>query len=250
MSQKIHIGQFGFGTVGQGFYKILNQSNQQQFSVKKIAIKNVEKERLLDVALFTTEKNDILKDPSISLVLELIDDSEAAFEIVSQALRNGKDVISANKKMIAEHFSELQQLQKETGQRLLYEAAVAGSIPVLQTINNFHSTSGIQSITAILNGSSNFILSQIVAQKWTYQKALSVAQQNGFAESDPSLDVGGYDARYKLSLLNNFAFGQHIKPDEIPLTGIDNLQPIDFDFAESKRGIIKPIGIQCEAVKR
>lgn len=136
--KQLHIGLFGFGVVGEGLYKVLQQTPSLKASIKKVCIKNPEKTRNAPAGLFTTEKNDILEDPEINVVVEVINDSEAAFEIVTTALRNGKDVVSASKKMIAAHLPELLQLQADTGRSLLYESAACASIPVIRNLEEYY----------------------------------------------------------------------------------------------------------------
>lgn len=243
MSTTKYIGLFGFGTVGQGFYEILAASAYKHLKIKKIGIKDEKKKRELASSHFTVNASELLNDPEIDIIVETIDDASAAFELVKQALENGKEVVSANKKMIAEHFSELQQIQQETGKRLLFEAAIAGSIPIVQTINSYQCNLNVKRLIAILNGSSNYILTQIFNQSWSYEKAVKEAQLKGFAETDPSLDVGGFDARYKLSLLNSFAFNRFVDVAEIPLLGIERIEAIDFEFSVLKNRVIKPLAL-------
>lgn len=243
MNKITYIGQFGFGTVGQGFYEILQASGKSNFQIKKIVIKDSQKKRSIDKKWFTTDANDILDDSNISIVVEVIDDASSAFKLVKRALLIGKDVISANKKMISENFDELQLIQQKSGRTLLYEAAVAGSIPILQNINSYHKNLKIKRLSAILNGSSNYILSQILHKKWTYNKSLEMAQKMGFAEADPRLDVGGFDARYKLSLLNNLAFNHFVSAQSIAIHGIEQVKQSDFEWAAKHNSVIKLIAL-------
>lgn len=135
------------------------------------------------------------------MVVELIDDADAAFEIVSSALRKGKAVVSANKKMIAEHFTELLSLQEEYKVPLLYEAACCASIPIIRNLEEYYDNDLLESIEGIVNGSTNYILTKTSEEKLSFSEALKMAQLKGYAESDPTLDVGGFDAKYKLLIL-------------------------------------------------
>jgi len=187
--RQLTIGLFGFGVVGEGLYKILHQTPTLKATIKKVCIKHPGKKRNAPDELFTTDKDILLNDPEINVIVEVINESEAAFEIVSTALRNGKEVVSSSKKMIAEHFKELLQLQKETGLAVLYEASACASIPVIRNLEEYFDNDLLHGLRAIVNGSTNFILTKMFEDKLEFQQALLLAQQLGFAESDPGLDV-------------------------------------------------------------
>lgn len=228
------IGLFGFGVVGEGLYHVLKHSHTTNATVKKICIKEPEKERSLPKKNFTTHAEEILNDPEINLVVELINDSEQAFDIVSQALRNGKSVVSGNKKMLAEHLKDLMELQAESGAALLYDASACGSIPVIRNLEEYYDNDLLLSVTGILNGSSNFVLSKIFNENKNYPESVKEAQELGFAESDPSLDMGGWDSLYKLVILALHGFGTLVDPTEVFVSGIANLQADDIRFAKEK----------------
>ncbi len=228
------IGIFGFGCVGQGLYEALTRSGSVPATIKKICIKHADKERSLPAELFTTNPNEILNDPDIDVVLELIDDAEAAYGIVTNALKQGKAVVSANKKLLALHFEELQTLQKETGSAFLYEGACCASIPIIRNLEEYYDNDLLQGISGIFNGSSNYILSRIFSQGWDYVTALKQAQILGFAESDPTLDVEGFDPAYKLSILSAHAFGCRISPERILRRGITGIGGQELRFAREK----------------
>ncbi len=238
MSKRLTIGLFGFGVVGQGLHDIIS-TKDLNIEIRKIAIKNPEKKRSLPEALFTTDANVILNDPGINTIIELINDADAAFEIVSKALKSGKNVVSANKKMIAEHLDKLVALQEEFGTSLLYEGAVCGSIPIIRNLEEYYDNELLHSISGIFNGSSNFILSKIANEGLEYADALKQAQDLGFAEKDPLLDVGGYDAKFKLIIAAAHAYGVFLRPDEILNIGIQNLSAADLHFAQEHQLKIK-----------
>ena len=240
--KKLTIGLFGFGVVGEGLYKVLQQTPSLNASIKKVCIKHPGKQRNAPEELFTTLKEDILQDTEINVVVEVIDDADAAFEIVSIALRNGKSVVSASKKMIAEHLPEILQLQEETGLPFLCEAAACASIPVIRNLEEYYDNDLLHSIKAIVNGSTNFILTKMFEDKLDFQSALLLAKQLGFAESNPKLDVEGYDAVNKWSILLNHAYGIVEHPDNILFTGIQNIQLSDALVAKEKGLDIKLIG--------
>jgi homoserine dehydrogenase len=238
-SRQLTIGLFGFGVVGEGIYEVLRQTPSLDARIKKICIKHPDKKRNADSSLFTTDYEDILNDPEINLVVELIDDASEAYTIVTTALQKKKAVVSANKKMIAENLSSLLQLQKQTNTPFLYEAAVCGSIPIIRNLEEYYDNDLLQSLCGIVNGSTNFILSKIKEDKISYKEALLLAQQSGFAESDPSLDVEGFDAANKLVILLAHAYGLVVTPDKILFKGITQLDPADSAYASEKGYQIK-----------
>ena len=237
--KQLNIGLFGFGVVGEGLYKVLKQTPSLKAEIKKVCIKHPGKDRNAPATLFTTEKNDLLNDESINVIVEVIDDANAAFEIVSTALKNGKSVVSASKKMIAEHLPEILQLQIETGQSFLCESAACASIPVIRNLEEYYDNDLLHSIRAIVNGSTNFILTRIFEDKLNFNDALLLAQQLGFAESNPVLDVEGYDAVNKWAILLNHAYGIVEHPSKILFTGIQNIQLGDATVAAEKHYEIK-----------
>jgi len=238
MSKKLTLGLFGFGVVGQGLYDIIKTKNLN-LEIKRFAIKNPEKKRTLPQELFTTKANDLLHDGEINTIVELIDDADAAFDIVSKALRSGKNVVSANKKMIAAHLEELIAIQQEYNTSLLYEGAVCGSIPIIRNLEEYYNNELLHAVTGIFNGSSNYILSKIFNEHLDYDTALKQAQHLGFAETDPTLDVGGFDAKYKLAIIASHAYGLYVKPADILNIGIDKLSDYDVRFAKEKNYKIK-----------
>lgn len=238
MSKRLTIGLFGFGVVGQGLYDIIS-TKDLNIEIRKIAIKNPEKQRSLSSSLFTTDANEILNDPQINTVIELINDADAAFEIVSRSLSSGKNVVSANKKMIAEHLDELVELQEKYGTSLLYEGSVCGSIPIIRNLEEYYDNELLHSISGIFNGSSNYILSKIANEGLEYSDALKQAQDLGFAEKDPLLDVGGYDPKFKLIIATAHAYGLFVRPDEVLNIGIQNFSSADLHFAQEHNLKIK-----------
>ncbi|HEY0750163.1 MAG TPA: homoserine dehydrogenase, partial [Chitinophagaceae bacterium] len=234
MNRHLTIGLFGFGVVGEGIYNVLQQTASLQSSVKKICIRHPRKERNAPAQLFTTDRDALLNDEEINVIVELIDDADEAYQIVKKAITKGKHVVSANKKMIAEHLPELLRLQKEYNVSLLYEAAVCGSIPVIRNLEEYYDNDLLNGICGIVNGSTNFILTRIYQDKLDYIKALSLAQQSGFAESDPSLDVKGIDAVNKLTILLLHGYGVITHPSDHLAIGIDRLHSYDAAVAREK----------------
>ncbi|HUR11812.1 MAG TPA: homoserine dehydrogenase [Flavitalea sp.] len=237
--KKLTIGLFGFGVVGEGLYRVLQQTPSLTAQIKRICIRQPDKKRNAPAELFTTNHELLLQDPEINVIVEVIDNSEAAFQIVSTALRNGKAVVSASKKMIAEHLHEILQLQQETGEPFLCEAAACASIPVIRNLEEYYDNDLLHSIQAIVNGSTNFILTKMFDEKLDFKQALILAQQLGFAESNPILDVEGYDAVNKWTLLLTHAYGIVESPSNIVFNGIQNIQISDAAVAREKNYHIK-----------
>lgn len=238
-NKKLTIGLFGFGTVGKGLYDVLHTTPTLQASIKKIVIKNPDKKRSIAAENFSTDAFEILNDESINVVVELIDDADAAFEIVKTALQKGKAVVSANKKMIAEHFEELLQLQQLHKTAFLYEAACCASMPIVRNLEEYYDNDLLKSIRGIINGSTNFILTKIQQEQLEFKAALTLAQQLGFAESNPKLDIGGFDAANKLSILLAHSFGVIARPDAFIFNGIENISLPDAVVASEKKISIK-----------
>jgi homoserine dehydrogenase len=232
--KQLTLGLFGFGCVGFGLYEVLEKTPGMKAGIKRICVKDRHKARPIATEHFTFDKYDILNDDEINTVVELIDDADAAFEIVKEALRRGKAVVTANKKMIAEHFTELLELQKQYGVPLLYEAAVCASIPIIRNLEEYYDNDLLESIEGIVNGSTNYILTRTAEDNLTYADALQQAQQLGYAESNPILDTGGFDAKYKLLILLAHAFGIVSKPEDIFNIGIDKLGELELNYAREK----------------
>ncbi len=245
MSKKLNIGLFGFGVVGQGLYDII-KTKHLNLEIVKIAIKDNTKERTLPAQLFTTERDELLNNPEINTIVELINDTEAAFDIVSRALKSGKNVVSASKKMIALHLEELIQIQHEYGTSLLYEGAVCGSIPIIRNLEEYYDNELLHSISGIFNGSSNYILSKGYIENMSYNAALKLAQDLGFAETDPISDVGGFDSKFKLIIACAHAYGVIVNPDEVLNIGIQNLGAFDLQYTKEKNLKVKLVPVAKE----
>jgi homoserine dehydrogenase len=244
--KKLNIGLFGFGVVGEGLYKILQQTPSLNAMIKRIVIKHPEKQRNAPPEIFTNLANELLYDDSIDVIVELIDDAEAAYHIVTTALKNGKAVVSANKKLIAENLAELLDLQQQYKTPFLYEASACASIPVIRNLEEYYDNDLLQSITGIVNGSTNYILTKIFNEKIEFVDALLQAQQLGFVERNPNLDILGIDATNKLTILLLHAYGIVTKPSSILYSGIQNIQLSDSKIAAEKEYQIKLI---AKAVK-
>jgi homoserine dehydrogenase len=239
MSKTLKIGLFGFGCVGQGLYHVLNNSTGFKADIVKIGLKDKTKKRTVANELITFDKWDILNNPEIDVIVELIDDADEAFLIVSEALKKGKHVVTANKKLLAVHLEELYRLQKENNVSLLYEASACGSIPIIRSLEEYFDNEELEKVSGIFNGTTNYILTKTISEKLSYADALKQAQDLGFAESDPTNDVEGFDAKFKAIIIALHAFGLIIKPEEVLNIGITTLHDNDIKYASEKGYKIK-----------
>ncbi len=240
--KKISIGLFGFGCVGQGLYDVLNHSQGLQASIDKICVKNKGKQRKIDMSYFTYDKKDILKRQGLDVIVELIDNADEAFEIVKEAMCNGINVVTANKKMLAENFAELYKIQQENNVSLIYEGSVGGSIPILRNLEEYYDNELLSRFRGILNGTCNYILTRMELENKDYNEILKEAQANGFAESNPWLDVAGFDTLYKTCLMAVHSFGLILKPAQVLNLGIQNISYDDIVYAKEKGLRIKMLG--------
>lgn len=237
--QQLNIGIFGFGCVGQGLYYAIENSTGFTTTIKKIVVKDKNKKRSLDAKYFSFDKKDILEDDDINVVVELIDDADEAFNIVKAAIKKGKHVVTANKKMLALHLQELLALKNEYNVSLLYEASACGSIPIIRTLEEYFDNEELESVSGIFNGTTNYILTKTINDGLFYADALKNAQEKGFAETDPTSDVEGFDAMYKTIILSLHAFGVILNHQELLRFGITTLQPNDILFAKENSFSIK-----------
>ncbi|HPA87768.1 MAG TPA: homoserine dehydrogenase [Bacteroidales bacterium] len=232
--EKLRIGLFGYGCVGQGLHDVLNSSAGFKADIVRICVKDRNKKRRLPMSHFTFDKNDILNDPSINLIVELIDDADEAFSIVTTAMKKGKNVVSANKLMIATHFRELVDMQDKYKVSLLYEASAGASIPIIRNLEEYYDNELLHSLRGILNGTTNYILTKMHNEGTDYYTALREAQEKGFAESNPTLDVEGWDAKYKLCIITGHAYGLFLDPGEVFHYGINKISTFDIRYAKEK----------------
>ena len=241
MKKEIKIGLFGFGSVGRGLYDVLGAVEGKDITIRRICVRDLSKDRGV-AADFTDQPDRIFEDPEINMIVELIDDADAAYSIVRRALESHLPVVSGNKKMLAYHLPELIELGKQTSTPFLYDASACGSIPVIRNLEEYYDNDLLVSVKGSLNGSSNFVLSKIFNENMSYDKALRLAQELGFAESDPSLDFDGWDSLFKLVILTIHAFGLYVAPEKIFRYGISTMNDADIRFASEKQRRIKLVG--------
>lgn len=243
----IKVGIIGVGTVGVSVAQIL-RDNADVISaragvdiiVKSGVVKNLDKKRDIDI-LLTDNVNTILDDDEIDVVVELMGGVDEAYEVVKKALRNGKAVVTANKALLAYHRYELQDIAKDIA--FEYEASVAAGIPIINALRDGLSANHIESIMGIMNGTSNYMMTEMFDNGVDYDTILKRAQELGYAEADPTFDVGGYDAAHKLLILASIAYGIDAKPEDILIEGIENVSNEDVSFAKEFGYAIKLLGI-------
>ena len=242
--EKFKVGIIGFGTVGTGVYKVLQSINDIQ--IKKIAVKNINKKRNIenfDESILTDNAFEIVNDPDIDIVIEVAGGVNPAFELLKTAINNGKHIVTANKELLAKQGRELFEIAKKKNIIILYEAAVAGGIPIIMPVKTTLSANKITKIAAILNGTTNYILTKMHEQNLSYDLALKQAQELGYAETDPTGDVEGYDAAYKIAILSTISFNKKVSVDKIYREGITNIKAQDIQSAKDLGYRIKLIAM-------
>lgn len=232
MEKKIKIGMIGLGTVGSGVFKTLK--NFDNIEIVKIAVRDVNKPRDiegLDKSLLTDNPYEVVENPDIDIVTELIGGTNPALELIKKAIENGKHIVTANKELLAKHGEELFTFAEQHNKAILYEAAIAGGIPLIMPIKTILAGNRINKIEAIVNGTTNYILTKMDMQGASYDDVLKEAQQLGYAESNPTGDVEGYDAAYKICTLATITFKKRIKLENIYREGITKIRAQDMKAA-------------------
>ena len=242
MENKIKIGIIGLGTVGSGVFKTLQ--NFKNIEIVKIAVRNKNKKRNienLDECIITDNPYEVVNDPDIQIVAELVGGIEPAYNLIKTAIKNGKHIVTANKELLAKHGEELFNFAEEHNKVVLYEAAIAGGIPLIMPIKTILAGNKINKIKAILNGTTNYILTKMDVQGASYAEVLKESQELGYAEADPTGDVEGFDAAYKITTLATIAFGKRIKIVKVYREGITKISPDDMKAANEMGYKIKLI---------
>ncbi|QUW20874.1 homoserine dehydrogenase [Sporosarcina sp. Marseille-Q4063] len=238
----IKVAILGFGTVGEGVYRILNEKKNEiklqtgyAIEISSIVVRDVEKKRIETPGIKITDSiQDVFADPDIDLIFEAIIGEEPAFKYLSKAISKGINVITANKTMFAKHGPALIAQAEKHDVKIGFEATTAGGVPIIRTLENLLKADRVQRIQGILNGTSNFILTKMRQDNVPFEVALEEAQAKGFAEADPSDDIGGKDAFRKLMILSDLAFGRQPKWDDIAISGIDKIHANDVLIATEK----------------
>ncbi|WP_295731456.1 homoserine dehydrogenase [uncultured Limosilactobacillus sp.] len=249
--ETIQIGMLGLGTVGSGVLQMIQHNEDKvvnvtgrQLNVKRVLVKHpAHHQDVANQVALSTSVDEVINDDEIQIVVELIGGIHPAKEYIEAALRNHKNVVTANKDLLATYGPELVKLAHAHHCDLMYEASVAGGIPILRTITNSFAADKITEVKGIVNGTTNYILTQMSQQGWPYDQALKAAQKLGFAEADPTNDVTGKDAAYKMVILSQFAFGTQLTINDFAVTGIDRLNGFDVQQAGKFGYVIKLVGI-------
>ena len=250
--EAIRIGLLGLGTVGSGVVKII-QDHQDKLmhqvgcpvTIKKVLVKDIDKKRDADLPkeVLTTEVYDVIDDPEVDVIIEVIGGVEQTKQYLLDALKAKKHVVTANKDLIAVYGSELLAAAKENGCDLYYEASVAGGIPILRTLEEGLSSDRITKMMGIVNGTTNFILTKMIKEKSPYEEVLKEAQDLGFAEADPTADVEGLDAARKMAILARLGFSMNVDLDDVKVKGISRITDEDISFSKRLGYTMKLIGI-------
>jgi homoserine dehydrogenase len=248
----IRVGFLGFGTVGEGTYRMLIDNESEilaktsaRFEVVRAGVRDVDKPRAIPSERITADLQSIVNDPEIDVVLELMGGEEPAGALIERALNNGKHVVTANKELIAKHGSRLISLAKSSNLDLHFEAAVGGGIPVVQPLKHQLAGNDVIKLMGILNGTTNYMLTEMETKGKDFEEALREAQAKGYAESDPTADVDGYDTMYKISILAAITFGKSVRLDQVSREGIRRVSAADMRYARQFGYCIKLLGI-CE----
>jgi len=250
--KKINVGLIGFGNVGSGAVKILSERKQLlsnkiglEINIKKICDKDLSSKRnvAFDRSLFTKDAKEVINDPQIDIIVELIGGIHPAKEFITEALKKGKSVVTANKALLAQDGRELLALAQDRGKSIYFEASVGAGIPIIKSLREGLVANKFYSIFGIVNGTSNFILSQMSNEKCSFNDALRQAQARGFAEKDPTLDIDGIDSAHKLILLTYLAFGKFVSLENIFVEGISQVSLADINYAAEMGFEIKLLAI-------
>ena len=250
--KEVKVGLIGFGTIGTGVaYTILNNSDLIthrtgiKLNLVRIADLDITSERPVKVPseLLTTDAYEILNDPSIDIVIELIGGIQPAKEFILTALKNGKMAVTANKALLAEYGSEIFKASREKGKLVAFEASVGGGIPIIKSIRESYAANRIEKIAGIVNGTCNYILTEMEKKGKDFKEVLKEAQKNGYAEADPSLDIEGGDSAHKLAIMAMLSFGRRVKFSKIYVEGITKITPLDISFASQLNYKIKLLAV-------
>jgi len=253
---QVNVGVLGFGTVGTGMVEILINNRQliedrvgAEIVLKKIADLDIDSDRgvKIDPTVLTTDAMEIVNDPEIDVVVELIGGCDQAMEYVLMAMERGKHVVTANKALIAEHGKQLFETAEQYNVDIAFEASVAGGIPIIRAVREGLSANQIKAVLAILNGTSNYVLTRMTEEGLSFSEALSIAKRLGYAEADPTLDIDGSDAAHKLAIIISLAFGRPFNYEDIYKEGIDSVSPEDIGFAGEFGYCLKLLAIAREA---
>ena len=257
MDKIVQIGLLGFGTVGSGVVRVLTDNSQliaqragTAISIKKILVRDLTKKRALSTAAeMTTDPAAVLGDPEIDIVVELLGGEEPARTLMLEALNRGKHVVTANKDVMAKYGRELFEAAEKNNVNLLFEASVGGGIPIIRPLKRCLAANRISEVMGIVNGTTNYMLDKMTAEGMDFATVLAEAQAKGYAEADPTADVGGLDAARKIAILASIAFGTRVRLDDVSVEGITKIEPEDIDYGRELGYVIKLLAIAQETDK-
>ena len=257
MDKIVQIGLLGFGTVGTGVVRVLTDNSQliaqragTAITIKKILVRDLNKKRALSTAAeMTTDPAAVLGDPEIDIVVELLGGEEPARTLMLEALNRGKHVVTANKDVMAKYGRELFEAAEKNNVNLLFEASVGGGIPIIRPLKRCLAANRISEVMGIVNGTTNYMLDKMTAEGMDFATVLAEAQAKGYAEADPTADVGGLDAARKIAILASIAFGTRVRLDDVSAEGITKIEPEDIDYGRELGYVIKLLAIAQETDK-
>ena len=257
MDKIVQIGLLGFGTVGTGVVRVLTDNSQliaqragTAIAIKKILVRDLTKKRALSTAAeMTTDPAAVLGDPEIDIVVELLGGEEPARTLMLEALNRGKHVVTANKDVMAKYGRELFEAAEKNNVNLLFEASVGGGIPIIRPLKRCLAANRISEVMGIVNGTTNYMLDKMTAEGMDFATVLAEAQAKGYAEADPTADVGGLDAARKIAILASIAFGTRVRLDDVSAEGITKIEPEDIDYGRELGYVIKLLAIAQETEK-
>ena len=257
MDKIVQIGLLGFGTVGTGVVRVLTDNSQliaqragTAITINKILVRDLKKKRALSTAAeLTTEPAAVIGDPEIDIVVELLGGEEPARTLMLEALNRGKHVVTANKDVMAKYGRELFEAAEKNNVNLLFEASVGGGIPIIRPLKRCLAANRISEVMGIVNGTTNYMLDKMTAEGMDFATVLAEAQAKGYAEADPTADVGGLDAARKIAILASIAFGTRVRLDDVSAEGITKIEPEDIDYGRELGYVIKLLAIAQETEK-
>ena len=257
MDKIVQVGLLGFGTVGSGVVRVLTDNSQliaqragTAITLKKILVRDLNKKRALSTAAeMTTDPAAVIGDPEIDIVVELLGGEEPARTLMLEALNRGKHVVTANKDVMAKYGRELFEAAEKNNVNLLFEASVGGGIPIIRPLKRCLAANRISEVMGIVNGTTNYMLDKMTAEGMDFATVLAEAQAKGYAEADPTADVGGLDAARKIAILASIAFGTRVRLDDVSAEGITKIEPEDIDYGRELGYVIKLLAIAQETDK-
>ena len=256
IKEQVNVGILGLGTVGSGTAKIIQENGDNirlkvgaGIKVAKVLVRDLNRARAVDIAEenLTTKAEDIVENPQIDIVVEVMGGIEPARTYILKAIANGKSIVTANKELMAKHGKEILEAAEKNKVAVQFEASVGGGIPIIRPMKRCLAANNIEQIMGIINGTTNYILTKMTDEGMDFQEVLAEAQKAGYAEADPTADVGGYDAAYKITILSSIGFSSRVNFDDVYFEGIDKITAQDIEYAKDLGYTIKLLAIAKES---